>query len=148
MAYSQKSFRLARRGAYGSLALGIAALIFLVKHHYIDRTLYMCLACVLGLIVSWPMLHAHRYRDEIQRHAAEKRAYWGYQFGLLASVPVLVALMLPNTTWLDSLVQLVSRNHAIPRMYFWAGFMLPVLFQTVGVLSLRLLAKLRSGDQA
>ena len=47
-----------------------------------------------------------------------------------------------------SLVQFVSRNHAMPRMYFWAGFMLPVLFQALGILSLRLLAKMRSGEQA
>jgi hypothetical protein len=90
-------------------------------------------------------MHAQRYRDEIQRQVAEKRFYWGFQIGLLASLPVLIALMLPNTTWLDNLVQFASRHHAMPRIYFWAGFMLPVLFQVLGVLSLRLLAKLRSG---
>ncbi|HWU55751.1 MAG TPA: hypothetical protein VN175_09630 [Rhizomicrobium sp.] len=148
MAYSQKSFQSARRGAYAMLFAGVAVLIFLEKRHYIDQTLYMSLACVLALGASWLLLYSHRYRDEIQRHAAEKRTYWGCQIGLLASIPVLVALMMPHTTWLDGLVQFVSRNHAMPRIYFWAGFMLPVLFQALGVFLLRLLAKLRSGEQA
>ncbi len=148
MIYSPESYRRFRRGGYALLLGGVAILIALEKLHYIDRTLYAYLACVLALAASWLLLHAHRYRDEIQRQAAEKRTYWGYQLGILFSVPVLVGLMLPNTNWLDTLVQLVSRNHAVPRMYFWAGFMLPVLFQALGALFLRLLAKLRDGEQA
>jgi hypothetical protein len=145
MAYAPKSFQLARRTGYAAMFGGIAVLIALQKLHYIDRTLTMCLVCVLTLAASALLMHAQRYRDEIQRQVAEKRFYWGFQIGLLASLPVLIALMLPNTTWLDNLVQFASRHHAMPRIYFWAGFMLPVLFQVLGVLSLRLLAKLRSG---
>jgi len=148
MAFSQKSYWNFRGGALALLVGGIGILILLKGHHYIDVALYMCLCGVIGVVASWMMLHAHRYRDEIQRQAAERRTYWGYQIGILASIPVLLVLMMPHTTWLDSLVQFVSRNHAMPRFYFWAGFMLPVLFQCLGVLSLRLLAKLRGGDQA
>lgn len=148
MTYSQKSYRLFRGGGFALLFGGIIVLLTLQKLQYIDHTLYMCFGCVLALAAALLMLHAHRFRDEIQRQAAEKRTYWGYQIGLLASLPVLITLMLPNTPWLDSLVQFVSRNHAVPRLYFWAGFMLPVFFQALGVLSLRLLAKLRSGERA
>jgi hypothetical protein len=148
MLYSQKSYRLFRGSGYALLFVGIAALIVLQKLHYIDRTLFVSLVCVLAVTASWLLMHAHHYRDEIQRRAAEKRTYWGYQIGLTASLPLFMALMLPNTTWLDSLIQFVSRNHTMPRMYFWAGFMLAVLFQVLGVLTLRLLAKLRGSEQA
>jgi hypothetical protein len=148
MNYSEKSYWLYRGGAFALLIVSLAGLILLRRHHYIDQTLYLCLCGAVALAACWPIMHAHRFRDEIQRRAAEKRTYWGYQLGLMASIPVLLVLMMPGTAWLDGLMQFVSRNHAMPRIYFWAGFMLPVIFQVLGVLALRLLTKLRSGEQA
>ena len=149
MPYSQKSFRLARGGSFAILALLLSGvvLIALLKRRPFDPTFFICLVGVLGLISSWLLLHSHRYRDEIQRRASEKRVYWGYQIGILASVPVVLLSMLPNATWLDSLVQLVSRNHPMPHFYFVIGFMLPCLFQGVATTALRLLAKMRNGEQ-
>lgn len=148
MAYSEKSFQLARRSGYAIMFGGVAILILLVKRHYISPMLYMGLCGVLTITASWLLLHADRYKDEIQRQESERRVYWGSQIGIVAAFPVLLAMMLPNTHWLDDLAQLLSRNHASSRLYLVFGFMLPILFQSLATMTLRLLAKLRGDERA
>ena len=144
MAYSAKKLKTLTRG---SLALGVAgmALVFWLIRNHTDPIFVAPLRVALGLTVVGLGVWAVFYADEVQRQRAQKLWFWGGLIGIAAMMPIVVFLQ-TNRPWLDAAVLFVFRHPAMPRDYFSLGVMLPVMFQCVVILILRLRDKLSPGS--
>lgn len=146
MAYSAKKLRTMTGGAIALGVAGMALVLWLVRNHT-DPVFVASLRVALGLTVVGLGLLGVSYADEVQRQRAQKLWFWGSLIGIAAIMPAVVFLQ-THKLWLDTVAQFIFRHPAIPRDYFSLGVMLPVMFQCVVALILRLLDKLPQGSQS
>jgi hypothetical protein len=146
MTYSAKKLRTMTGGA---MALGIAgmALVFWLIRNHTDPVFVAPLRVALGLTVVGLGAWGISYSDEVQRQRSQKLWFWGYLIGIAAMMPAVVFLQ-THRPWLDAAVQFIFRHPAMPRDYFSLGVMLPVMFQCVVVLIMRMLDKLSPASQS
>ncbi len=146
MAYSAKKYWTLGGGA---IALGIVGLglVFWLHHNHTDPASIGMLRVVLGLAVVGITMRAISYRDEVQRQSMQKRWFFGSFIGLAAMLPVVVGFQ-THRAWLDATVQFFFRHPPMPGLYFSFGIMVPVMFQLVCVLVLRLVDRLSQGPQS
>ena len=146
MAYSARKYWTLSGGA---LALGLAGmtLVFWLHRNHTDPVSIGMLRGVLGLTVVGITMRAISYRDEVQRQLQQKRWFFGSFMGLAAMLPIVVSLQ-THRAWLDAAVQFFFRHAPMPALYFSLGIMIPVMFQCVSVLILKLVEKLSQGPQS
>lgn len=125
---------------------GMAVVIWLTRNHT-DPVSVGLFRGAIGLTVAGAGMRSYSYLDEVQRQTAQKRWFWGSLIGIAAMLPAVVFLQ-THGPWLDASVQFIFRHSAMPRLYFSLGIMLPVMFQLVSVLVLKLLDKLSRGSQS
>jgi len=146
MAYSAKK-RWATLGSALAVAFaGLAVVMWLTRNHT-DPVSVGLFRVALGLIVVGLGMRSYSYLDEVQRQATQKRWLWGSLIGFAAMAPVVVSLQ-THELWLDAAVQFIFRHPAMPRLYFNLGVLVPVMFQVVSVLVLRLLDKTSQGSRS
>jgi hypothetical protein len=137
MAYSAKKRWVMTGGVLALGAAGMALLIWLNRNHT-DPVSVGVFRVALGLIVVGLAMRSYSYMDEVQRQTAQKRWLWGSIIGFAAMLPVVVCLQ-THQLWLDAAVQFIFRHPAMPSFYFSLGVAVPVVFQVVSALVLRLL---------
>jgi hypothetical protein len=134
MAYSAKK-RWTMTGSALALALaGSALLIWLRSNHANPVSLGLFRAALAVIVVGVGT-------------AAQKQWFWGMVIGIAAVLPVVVYLQ-TNSSSLDAAVQFIFHRPAAPPLYFTLGVMLPVMFQVVSALVLRVADKLSQGPQS
>ncbi len=145
MAYSAKKYWTLRGGALTLAAVGFALLVWL-KHNHTDPVSLGLFRLILALIVVGLGMGGLSYTDEVQRQMGQKRWFWGSMIGIAAMLPLVVFLQTHQTS-LDAAVQFIFHNTGLPTLYFSLGIMIPVIFQGVSTLLLRLRDKLSSSSQ-
>jgi uncharacterized membrane-anchored protein len=147
MAYSAKK-RWMMTGSALTLGLaGMALVIWLARNHT-DPVSVGLFRVTLALIVGGLAVRAYSYMDEVQRQTAQKTWFWGSLIGFAAMLPVVVFLQ-THQLWLEAAVQFMPFLHpAGPHSYFSLGVVIPLMFQAVSALILRLLEKLPRGSQS
>ena len=123
------------------------ALVLWLTRNHTDPVSVGLFRGALALIVVGLAMRSYSYMDEVQRQTAQKRWFWGSLIGIAAMLPVVVFLQ-THRPWLDAAVQFIFRHPAMPPLYFSLGVVLPVMFQVVSVLVLKLLDKLSRGSQS
>src|SRR5579862_3639921 len=146
MAYSAKKRRVMTGSALALGLTGMALVIWLTRNHT-DPISVGLFRVALALIVIGLATRSYSYMDEVQRQTAQKRWFWGSVIGFAAMLPVVVSLQ-THKLWLDAAVQFIFRHPAMAPFYFSLGVMVPVMFQAVSVLILRLLDKLSRGSRS
>jgi len=146
MAYSAKKRWTMTGGALALAVAGMALVIWLTRNHAGPVSVAM-LRGTLGLIVFGIGMRAFSYTDEVQRQIGQKRWFWGSMIGIAAMLPLVVSLQ-THKAWLDAAAQFIFHQPSTPSFYFTLGVMIPVIFQAVSVLVLKLLDKLSRGPQS
>jgi hypothetical protein len=146
MAYSAKKLRTVRGSVLALGMAGFALVIWLTRNH-IDPVSVGLFRVALALIVFGPGMRAVFYSDEVQRQTGQKRWFRGSMIGIAAMAPVVVFLQ-THIPWLDAAVQFIFQHSATPPFYFSVGVAIPVVFQAVSALVLKLLDKLSQGPQS
>jgi hypothetical protein len=146
MAYSAKKYRTLASSVLALAVAGFALLIWLTRNHT-DPVSVGLFRVVLAWIVIGFAMRSLSYRDEVQRQTGQKRWFWGSLIGFAAMLPLVVSLQ-THKAWLDAAAQFIFHQPSTPSFYFTLGVMIPVIFQAVSVLVLKLLDKLSRGPQS
>jgi hypothetical protein len=146
MAYSAKKYWTLGGSALALWGAAFALLIWLHHNHTDPVSVGLFRVAVAWIVVGLAM-RALSYRDEVQRQSEQKRWFQGSMIGIAAMAPLVVTLQ-THTAWLDAAVQFILRHPATPTHSFNLGILIPVIFQVVSVLVLKLLDKLSKGPQS